>query len=149
MPKVSALAQIEAKQHLDHLHALGLINRKRKAGEPIFELGGNDEPLGADTLRLHLVRHGQGFHNLLGDEYRKNGVAFSCVGDDLTENNLGTAPPHSLNRDSWPRWGPGRPGGPRGGRGSPARSGGPGAAPGPPPAPGRHPRPPSHRGPAP
>lgn len=81
---VSASAAIESKQHLDHLRELGLLSRKRGRHENEYRL--SSAPTHG-AIRLHLVRHGQGFHNLLGDEYRKNGVQFSCVGDDLSDSN--------------------------------------------------------------
>lgn len=82
----TSTAAIEAQQHLDRLRSLGLLER---AHTPAVRLLDADapEPDGCRTLTLHLVRHGQGFHNLLGDEYRQRGVHFSSTGDDFSENN--------------------------------------------------------------
>ena len=37
--------------------------------------------------QVHLIRHGQGFHNLMADVYRSHGVKFASTGKDLSENN--------------------------------------------------------------
>jgi hypothetical protein len=33
------------------------------------------------------ARHGQGFHNLLADLYRKMGIKFSSTGSDMSDDN--------------------------------------------------------------
>lgn len=77
---------IESEQHLEHLRVLGLLGTRRT---PVVTLLPDDparQP-SANVWRLHLVRHGQGFHNLLGDEYRERGIEFSSKGDDTSANN--------------------------------------------------------------
>ncbi|KAG8466659.1 hypothetical protein KFE25_008038 [Diacronema lutheri] len=77
---------IESAQHLAHLRELGLIGTRRN---PAVVLLADDPARAASPTvwKLHLVRHGQGFHNLLGDEYRERGVQFSARGDDRSASN--------------------------------------------------------------
>ena len=45
------------------------------------------ETLGSGSKVLHLLRHGQGFHNLLVDTYSALGVTFKTDGSDKSNNN--------------------------------------------------------------
>eukprot|EP01047_Picozoa_sp_COSAG01_P075258 COSAG01_NODE_12842_length_1677_cov_3.245247_1_plen_294_part_00 len=78
----------EGAEHLEHLRAEGVLNGTRKLRFTVVPFrpgdGSSAEPGGKV---LHLIRHGQGFHNLLGDVYRSHGVEFSSTGADLTDNN--------------------------------------------------------------
>lgn len=77
---------IESEQHLAQLRALNLLGVRRS---PAAVLLPDDpaRPASPSVWKLHLVRHGQGFHNLLGDEYRQRGVSFSSRGDDTSASN--------------------------------------------------------------
>jgi broad specificity phosphatase PhoE len=83
---VSASTLIESQQHLAQLRSLNLLGVTRT---PAVVLLPDDpaRPPSRSVLKLHLIRHGQGFHNLLGDEYRARGVHFSSTGDDTSANN--------------------------------------------------------------
>eukprot|EP01047_Picozoa_sp_COSAG01_P079269 COSAG01_NODE_14968_length_1390_cov_2.336174_2_plen_221_part_00 len=81
-----ASAQREGADHLAHLQALGVMGTERPVKITCSSLDA-DVPAGAETKVVHLIRHGQGFHNLLADIYRTHGVSFDSSGMDTTENN--------------------------------------------------------------
>jgi broad specificity phosphatase PhoE len=82
----SHASTIEGGEHLAHLQAHGLLGLQRSPSVVLLPHDPARAP-STDVWRLHLVRHGQGFHNLLGDEYRARGVQFSSRGDDTSSNN--------------------------------------------------------------
>ena len=45
--------------------------KRRRGGRP------RPAPAGGETKVLHLIRHGQGFHNLLADLYSSSGRAWT------------------------------------------------------------------------
>ena len=73
----------ESAEHLAHLHASGACGRKRavtiRASRP--PAGGAGALRPGEKL-VHLQRHGQGFHNLLGDLYRQFGKKFDSTGEN-------------------------------------------------------------------
>lgn len=80
----------DGAEHLAHLRAEGVLNATRKLRFTVVPFncdGGGSSPMEPGDKVLHLIRHGQGFHNLLGDIYRSHAVEFSSTGSDLTENN--------------------------------------------------------------
>lgn len=71
----------ESAEHLAHLQASGACGRKRAVtirASPV-PAGGVGALLPCQKL-VHLQRHGQGFHNLLGDLYRQFGKKFDSTG---------------------------------------------------------------------
>ena len=60
-----AAAQIEGKQHYDELERQGHV-RYSKEDKNTRTIGRRRADEGGQKM-LHLIRHGQGFHNLLGD----------------------------------------------------------------------------------
>jgi len=79
-----ATAQIEGKQHYDELErqgALGIVRRTRIRGRLA-----DGVPMKSGEKMVHLIRHGQGFHNLLGDLYRDFGKTVDSTGADKSGN---------------------------------------------------------------
>ena len=79
-----ATAQIEGKQHYDELErqgVLGIIRKTRIRGRLA-----DGVPMRDGEKMLHLIRHGQGFHNLLGDLYRDFGKTVDSTGGDKSGN---------------------------------------------------------------
>jgi len=77
-----ATAKIEAGQHLDELRKQGALGLQET--RPIKIIG--RKPIGGDSKIIHLIRHGQGFHNLLGDVYRDFGKSVDSTGDKNGES---------------------------------------------------------------
>ena len=79
-----ATAQIEGKQHYDELErqgVLGIVRKTRIRGRLA-----DGVPMKEGEKMLHLIRHGQGFHNLLGDLYRDFGKTVDSTGGDKSGN---------------------------------------------------------------
>lgn len=74
--KQAASLMKESEEKLQHLRtggALGVSRPVRVRGAAAFSEDGNARPLVPGEKRIHLVRHGQGYHNLLADVYREVG----------------------------------------------------------------------------
>ncbi|KAL1508607.1 hypothetical protein AB1Y20_004704 [Prymnesium parvum] len=75
--------RVESEQHLAHLRAAGVIGQKRpitiRASPPT-----EGAVLKPNQKIVHLQRHAQGFHNLMGDLYRELGKSFDSTGMDTT-----------------------------------------------------------------
>lgn len=75
-----ATAKIEGEQHYAELKAQQVLDIRRaviiRAHSP------DGTPLKKGQKVLHLIRHGQGFHNLLGDLYRDFGKTVDSTGSD-------------------------------------------------------------------
>lgn len=84
-------AQIEGDQHYEELKRAGVLNIRR--GVIIRARAPDGLPLKGEERIVHLIRHGQGFHNLLGDLYRDFGrTVDSTGGDGVGEGNPYTRP---------------------------------------------------------
>mmetsp|Transcript_10347 Transcript_10347/g.31825 ORF Transcript_10347/g.31825 Transcript_10347/m.31825 type:complete len:327 (+) Transcript_10347:179-1159(+) len=71
-------AQIEGQQHYDELERQGVLNIRRDV--VVRARAPDGRPLEENEKMVHLIRHGQGFHNLLGDLYRDFGAAVDSTG---------------------------------------------------------------------
>eukprot|EP00808_Paulinella_micropora_P017589 g28797.t1 len=80
-----ATALMENAQHLAGLKRAGVLGIERpiKITARAFIAGA---PLPTGDKVVHLIRHGQGFHNLLADIYREQGKTFDATGDKHAEN---------------------------------------------------------------
>lgn len=70
----------EGLWHLENLKAggaLGVARPVRISGTGAFSEGAVLRPLANGEKRVHLIRHGQGFHNLLADIYKQFGQQFN------------------------------------------------------------------------
>lgn len=79
---------LEADQFKSKLDAAGIIGMKR--GVRVQARGGADaasRPLEEGEKRLHLLRHGQGFHNLLANLYHEMGRKWDAVSGEGAEQN--------------------------------------------------------------
>lgn len=75
-------AKIEGHAHLEELKKAGVIGLTRPVkiiATPLSSETGHDKI-------VHIIRHGQGFHNLMADIYRKNGIKWKSFSNDLTNN---------------------------------------------------------------
>lgn len=80
-----ATARIEASQHLAELERQGVLGIKRGVKIRATRWAPDSKiPQGAKVI--HLIRHGQGFHNLLGDLYRDFGRSVDSTGTGKGEN---------------------------------------------------------------
>mmetsp|Transcript_8067 Transcript_8067/g.24115 ORF Transcript_8067/g.24115 Transcript_8067/m.24115 type:complete len:349 (+) Transcript_8067:112-1158(+) len=79
-----ATARIEGDQHYAELQRQGVLNIKRQI--VIKGRTPDGSPLEDNEKLVHLVRHGQGFHNLLGDLYRDFGRTVDSTGQDTDDN---------------------------------------------------------------
>ncbi|KAJ8604769.1 hypothetical protein CTAYLR_001008 [Chrysophaeum taylorii] len=76
-----ATAKIESAQHLEELRRQGVLGLDRSVKIRATPWrAGTEVPAGAKVV--HLIRHGQGFHNLLGDLYRDFGVKVDSTGKE-------------------------------------------------------------------
>ena len=85
-----ASAAKEGGEQLENLREHGMFDVKRAvtcSAEPLGDASAGGAAAGGETKVLHLIRHGQGFHNLLGDIYRQQGIEFASTGLDLSDNN--------------------------------------------------------------
>lgn len=73
-----ATAKIEGAQHYATLEAAGVLGLQRSV--KIRGRVPDGTPLKKNEKLLHLIRHGQGFHNLLGDLYRDFGRDVDSTG---------------------------------------------------------------------
>lgn len=73
-----ATAKIESAQHLEELKKQGVLGIRRDVMVTARAWKGDK----TDGKVIHLIRHGQGFHNLLGDVYRDFGVTVDSTGKD-------------------------------------------------------------------
>eukprot|EP00928_Gymnodinium_smaydae_P090095 TRINITY_DN73950_c0_g1_i1.p1 TRINITY_DN73950_c0_g1~~TRINITY_DN73950_c0_g1_i1.p1 ORF type:complete len:307 (-),score=47.10 TRINITY_DN73950_c0_g1_i1:62-940(-) len=82
-PKDVEHAKVDSEQHLKNLRAdgaLGVVRPVRVFATSAFTDDGEAlRPLAAGEKRVHLIRHGQGFHNLLADIYRQAGKKFDSA----------------------------------------------------------------------
>ena len=75
-----ASAKVEGEQHLAKLRDDGALGISR----PVRVVGRRPDAAGAGAKIVHLVRHGQAYHNLLGDLYRELGREIDSTGGDTT-----------------------------------------------------------------
>ncbi|KAJ1444217.1 histidine phosphatase superfamily [Pelagophyceae sp. CCMP2097] len=73
-----ATAQLEGAQHLEGLRAQGCLGLERAVEIRARAWDGGAAPPGCKIV--HLIRHGQGFHNLLADVYRDFGRSVDATG---------------------------------------------------------------------
>lgn len=80
----------ESAEHLEYLKAggaLGVLRPVSIFGSGAFADGAHLRSLEANEKRVHLIRHGQGFHNLLADVYKRFGKKFdAATGGGGTDN---------------------------------------------------------------
>jgi len=72
--------------HLEMLRQAGVLGVQRAVRVTAVPAGNAAAAAGAQKV-IHLVRHGQGYHNLLGEVYQQMGVQFGSAGEDLSSNN--------------------------------------------------------------
>lgn len=75
-----ATAKIEGAQHYEELEKQGVLSIARSV--VIRGRAPDGRPLKKNEKLLHLIRHGQGFHNLLGDVYRDFGATVDSTGGE-------------------------------------------------------------------
>eukprot|EP01062_Namystynia_karyoxenos_P066605 TRINITY_DN60510_c0_g1_i1.p1 TRINITY_DN60510_c0_g1~~TRINITY_DN60510_c0_g1_i1.p1 ORF type:complete len:288 (+),score=125.51 TRINITY_DN60510_c0_g1_i1:82-864(+) len=68
---------VEAAQHLEELDKGALLLSQQPPGSAAARAVG---PADSCDVELHLIRHGQAYHNLLGDLYREFGIEFDATG---------------------------------------------------------------------
>jgi len=78
-----ATAKIESAQHLEELRAQGALGLETTRATVVrARLYTPEAALEPGAKVVHLIRHGQGFHNLLGDLYRDFGRTVDSTGTD-------------------------------------------------------------------
>ena len=88
-----AQAQKDGSSYLAVLKKAGLLGKSRDVritAVPVHQAAsedGSNRPAGESSKTVHLIRHGQGYHNLLGELYQEMGIEFSSTGNDLSVNN--------------------------------------------------------------
>ena len=87
-----ATAKIEGAQHYEELEKQGVLSIARSV--VIRGRAPDGKPLKKNEKLLHLIRHGQGFHNLLGDVYatsrRVSAATRGTAGGGGSENAMAT-----------------------------------------------------------
>jgi len=79
-------AAIEGKQHLAHLEKEGVLGLRRQVRITAAPAG-SERNLAENQKVVHLIRHGQAFHNLLADIYRDHGKMVDCTGSEKQADN--------------------------------------------------------------
>ena len=83
-PSAMATAKIEGDQHYEELRKAGVLRLRR---DVIVRARAPDGlPLKKEEKMVHLIRHGQGYHNLLGDVYRDFGRSVDSTGGGDADN---------------------------------------------------------------
>lgn len=76
-----ATAKIESEQHLEHLRKAGVLNITRPVIIRATPMDSAPPSVGSNHKILHVIRHGQGYHNLLGDLFRNFGIKVDATGN--------------------------------------------------------------------
>ena len=74
-------AKIESEQHLEKLRRAGVLDIARPVIIRATPLDQAPPAQGGNAKRIHLIRHGQAYHNLMGDLFRNFGVAVDATGN--------------------------------------------------------------------
>ena len=86
-----AQAQKDGSSYLAVFKKAGLLGKSRDVHITAVPMQAASEdgnrPAGETSKTLHVIRHGQGYHNLLGELYQEMGIEFSSTGNDLSVNN--------------------------------------------------------------
>lgn len=81
-------AEIEGRQHREHLEKEGVLGLRRPVGITATPWQASPEQrLEPNQKVVHLIRHGQAFHNLMADVYRDHGKFVDSVGKDKQADN--------------------------------------------------------------
>lgn len=82
-----AQARKDGAAYLEELRRAGVVGTSRAVQVKGSKAGEGSLPVPKGAKILHLIRHGQGYHNLLGEIYQEMGREFSSTGTDLSTNN--------------------------------------------------------------